>query len=247
MLNKVLDIAQEAANIILHYYDRNLQAEEKTDGSPVTKADTESSIYIESELKKLSGFPVQSEENLTPYAERKSWNQYWLVDPLDGTKNFLRHNGQFTINIALMEQGRPTLGVVICPTMKLNYYANQGEGAFLNGKKISHTQNRPDLIGAQSMYHANQATTDFFLKNKIQNIVKYGSAIKMCKIAEGEIDIYPRLNGTSEWDTAAAEIILFESGCELVRLVDKKLLDYNKQEMLNPYFVAAKKGINWLQ
>ena len=132
---------------------------------------------------------------------------HWIIDPLDGTKDFISMNGEFTINIALIEKNRPILGVVYIPTTDDLYHSEYKKGAFKNGQRIFNSSKREKLIAADSNFHSTEETLNFFKKFDIERVVKYGSSIKICKLAEGEIDVYPRLNGTKEWDIAASHII----------------------------------------
>ena len=244
MLNFIVDVAKQAGDVILSYYG-NSDHKIKFDQSPVTVADLESSKLITTLLERETDYPVLSEESVVDYKVRQSWDTYWLVDPLDGTKEFINHNPEFTVNIALIKNGRPVIGVVYSPVLNNCWGASKGCGAYKDGKRIFNNVNRPNTIGVDSRYHSNKQTQSFFVKNNIHEIKSYGSSLKMCRIAEGSADIYPRLNGTMEWDTAASEVILYESGCEILSWPDKSLLQYNKSDLTNPYFVACKKGFEW--
>ena len=204
MINKVIEIAHQASLEILKiYHNDNFNVELKQDSSPVTKADLISNKIIINGLKNLSNYPIITEESTVEYEVRKNWTKYWLVDPLDGTKDFIKKNGGFTINIALIENAKPTLGVVHVPISGDVYYAEIGNGSYKNGKKIINSSKRIDLIAADSIHHSTTDVDLFFKKYNISKVLKLGSSIKICKLAEGDIDVYPRLNGTKEWDTAA--------------------------------------------
>ena len=208
MIQKVIDIAEKASIEIINIYNTgNFNIEIKNDESPVTSADLVANRIIIDELNKISNYPVLTEESPVDYEIRKDWSKYWLVDPLDGTKDFIAHKGGFTVNIALIENNKPILGVVYIPVSGNVYYAKKGKGSYKNGKKIYNNATRKNLIAADSIFHSTKETQGFFKKNNIKSIKKYGSSIKICKLSEGVIDVYPRLNGTKEWDTAASHII----------------------------------------
>mgnify|MGYP006139715305 CR=1 FL=1 len=246
MINKVIEIAHQASLEILKiYHNDNFNVELKQDSSPVTKADLISNKIIINGLRNISNYPVITEESPVEYEVRKNWTKYWLVDPLDGTKDFIAKNGGFTINIALIENAKPTLGVVHVPVSGDVYYAEASKGAYKNGKMIFNDSTRENLIGAESIHHSTNEVKLFFEKYNITNIQKLGSSIKICKLAEGEIDIYPRLNGTKEWDTAASHIIANESGCKLIDIITKDELVYNKEKIKNNYFVACRNNLNF--
>ena len=235
-----------AGKVVLSYYENDqIDVSLKNDKSPLTTADIASNLFIMSELESNFDYPIITEESPVPYNTRKSWSKFWLVDPLDGTKDFIEKNGEFTINIALINKHRPILGVVYIPALDLTYWAELGKGAYKNGVHIYNKSNRKNLIGADSHFHSTNETRKFFRRNNIENVVQYGSSLKLCKLAEGEIDIYPRLNGTKEWDTAAADIILNEAGCSLVSYPYRKKLVYNKKTFKNPFFIAYRNGIRW--
>ena len=246
MIEKIIEIAEFAGNIIMsHYNDININVNYKNDNSPVTSADIASNEYIKKELSSNFTYPVLTEENYISYNERKTWEKYWIVDPLDGTKDFIEKNDEFTVNIALVEAQRPILGVINAPALGLSYSSKIHEGAYKNGEKIFNTSKRESLIGVDSRCHSTKGTLDFFKNNNINEVKKIGSSLKLCRLAEGEVDIYPRINGTKEWDTAAADIILSESGCSLLSYPDRNKLLYNKKSLVNPFFIAFKDGCIW--
>jgi len=248
MIKEVINIAKTTGLKILKIYDSNdFQIENKKDRerSPLTRADLESNEIIIKGLKKISVYPIVTEESYIEYEVRKKWKKFWLIDPMDGTKDFIDKNGEFTINIALVENNKPVLGVVYAPAIKLMYWAEKGKGAFKNGKKIFNSSKRKNLIGADSRFHSTKETLDFFKKYNIKIIKKYGSALKLCKLAEGEIDVYPRFNGTKEWDTAAGHIIANEGGCKLIDVITEQELAYNKKDIKNNYFIASRMNLNF--
>lgn len=245
MLDKVIEIANEASAAIMEVYASvDPEVQYKKDDSPVTKADIISDRIITEGLEKLSDIPVVSEEKNVPYDERKNWDKFWLIDPLDGTKDFIVKNNQFTVNIALIENRVPVMGVITIPAEGLCYWAEKGKGSFKDGKKIFNNSARTDLIGSDSNFHSTQETKDFYEKHNITQIKRYGSALKLCKLAEGEIDVYARLNGTMEWDTAAGQIIMAEAGCKIVDVVTKEAIIYNRENQVNNHFIACRQNLN---
>jgi 3'(2'), 5'-bisphosphate nucleotidase len=185
-----------------------------------------------------------SEENRqTPYEERKKWSYYWCIDPIDGTKEFIKKNDEFTINIALIKKDTPVLGVVYAPALDDMYCAKKDEGAYLNGQKlpleINHNQTERLRVVASKSHLSKE--TQYFIDNlntKIIEQVSKGSSLKLCMVASGEADIYPRLAPTMEWDTAAADAIVRESGKMTYSFDTKKPMVYNKENLLNPWFIV---------
>ncbi len=254
MITKVIEIAKSAGREIMKIYDTDFEVALKQDNSPLTIADKEANRIIVTNLKKLSDYPILSEEEKEiPYEIRRKWNFYWCVDPLDGTKEFIKKNGEFTVNIALIHQGEPILGVVYAPALEELYYAQKGEGAYKNGQRlhIKKKMSGPFRIVA-SKSHLNDETKRFIEKFDNANMLSRGSSLKLCMIAEGSADIYPRLAPTMEWDTAAADAIVRESG-HMTYKIEPVTLDtiesienirnlsplvYNKPNLLNPWFVV---------
>ncbi|WP_299546276.1 3'(2'),5'-bisphosphate nucleotidase CysQ [uncultured Helicobacter sp.] len=264
LLYKTALIALEAGDVVLKYYGLE-DFDLKQDSSPLTKADLESNALIMQKLQEISSYKVCSEEAVLEYEERKGLEYFWLIDPLDGTKDFLAQNGGFTINIALIYKNRPILGVVYAPAFSKLYIALKDFGSFdydvksleeswqkgmldlawleqnkirLNGERIAQEK---QIIACDSVFHSTQATQDFISKYHLK-VQKYGSSLKICALAKGEADIYPRFNGTSEWDIAACEIVLEESGGVVLDCVSKKPLAYNKESFRNNHFVAFAKS-----
>jgi 3'(2'), 5'-bisphosphate nucleotidase len=247
MIDEIIKIAKKAGKEILQIYHSNdFSVKIKDDNSPLTKADLISNDIIIKELTQKSNYPILSEEMLIDYETRKHWDTFWLIDPLDGTKDFIARSGHFTVNIALIENRMPVLGIIYIPAMDLLYWAEKGCGAFKDGQRIYNNSNRTDLIASDSIFHSSQQTKDFLQKNSITNIKYFGSSLKYCKLAEGEIDIYPRFNGTKEWDTAAGQIILAESGCKIVDVITKKDIIYNKPCISNNFFIASRDNLYFL-
>ncbi|RUO76973.1 3'(2'),5'-bisphosphate nucleotidase CysQ [Idiomarina seosinensis] len=243
MLDELQQIARDAGAAIMEIYNSDeFDVQLKGDDSPLTKADLAAHRVICDGLSKLAvQYPIISEESADiDWELRKHWHRYWLVDPLDGTKEFIKRNGEFTVNIALIEKGEPVCGVVYAPVLDAMYVGQRDKGAFLNGQPIQVEQQTPEtlrIVGSRS--HASQETTDWLEQlGKPYEMVPMGSSLKICLVAEGKADIYPRLGPTSEWDTAAAHAVLNAAGGSL-KTTDGKALRYNQKEsFLNPYFIA---------
>ena len=254
-IEPVVELAIKAGDAILEVYATEFDVQHKADLSPLTQADMASNNMIEQGLKDLTpDIPVLSEESgLTEFAERSKWETYWLVDPLDGTKEFVKRNGEFTVNIALIDANRPVFGVVHVPVKNKTYFGCAGHGAELRSTdsdpvKISvagRSAEPPRVVGSRS--HRG-ASLDGFL-DKLGNYEMHlmGSSLKFCLVAEGSADIYPRLGPTSEWDTAAAQAVVEQAGGSVLTL-DGKSLSYNsKPEILNPHFlVIGPEDRDWL-
>ena len=254
LLLEICKISTLAGDEILQIYNDKIEVVQKKDLSPLTKADIASNKIILRSLEAIdNSIPVLSEESLVNWNKRKKWNKYWLVDPLDGTKEFIKKNGEFTVNIALIENNKPILGVIYVPTKSILYFAQKNFGSFkinnntefknLDGAKKIFVSNKKIIervIGSRS--HSNQYFDDW-IKNNFPNteIVQAGSSYKFCLIAEGSADIYPRFGPTSEWDIAAGHIIVNEAGGE-VRTFDNTGINYNtKEDLINPHFYAIGK------
>lgn len=232
---------------------RGIDVHYKGDRSPVTEADLEANRIILAALEE-TGIPVLSEEQLVPWETRQHWPRHWIVDPLDGTKDFLTGNGQYTVNIALIEGNRPVVGVVAAPAIGASWEADVESGAF---QTLAGDARRPlrrlrpieqpipwhSLRCAESNFHASPQTDLLCTALGISCIIRSGSSIKLCRIAAGEIDLYPRFGPTSEWDTAAAQCIAESCGVELAAIPDGVPLRYGKENLLNPGFVAAVPGL----
>jgi len=246
-IQDIVTIAKEAGKAIMQVYKQDFEVEYKQDSSPLTLADKKANDIIEDGLNKLSvNLPILSEEgNNIPYKDRKHWEYFWLVDPLDGTKEFVKKNDEFTVNIALIYKDTPILGVVYAPALDVCYWAKQGEGAFKDGQnlplKAESQRNTYKIVASRShMSDETQAFIDAIDTQKEKELISIGSSLKICLVAEGEADIYPRLGPTMEWDTGAAHAIVNESGGQLNDQKNNNVLKYNTSEkLLNNYFVVA--------
>ena len=246
-IQDIVTIAKEAGKAIMQVYKQDFEVEYKQDSSPLTLADKKANDIIEDGLNKLSvNLPILSEEgNNIPYKDRKHWEYFWLVDPLDGTKEFVKKNDEFTVNIALIHKDTPILGVVYAPALDVCYWAKQGEGAFKDGQnlplKAESQRNTYKIVASRShMSDETQAFIDAIDTQKEKELISIGSSLKICLVAEGEADIYPRLGPTMEWDTGAAHAIVNESGGQLNDQKNNNVLKYNTSEkLLNNYFVVV--------
>ena len=240
-LKDISDIAIKAGKSDLKIYNQDFKISFKYDNSPLSEEDLISNVIICKELAKFS-LPILSEENkIISYNERKKWEYFWCVDPIDGTKEFIKKNGEFTINIALIHKDTPILGVVYAPALELMYSAKQGEGAFKNDKKLPLNAQRETYKIVASKSHMSKETSDFIKSletNKSKELISMGSSLKLCLVASNEADIYPRLGPTMEWDTAAADAIVRESGKMTYDFNTQKPLIYNKEDLRNPYFIV---------
>ena len=251
LLIRVCNIAIKAGLETLKYYNEDIQVTHKDDSSPLTKADLASNKIIIKALQQLDKtIPILSEESLVEWNERKKWTKYWLVDPLDGTKEFIKKNGEFTVNIALIENHKPILGVIYTPVKSDLYFAQKNYGSYkINSSSklinfqeavkifVANKSSIKKIIGSRS--HSNQFFDSWVNKNfPNAEIVQAGSSLKFCLIAEGAADIYPRFGPTSEWDIAAGHIIVNEAGGR-VNTFENTEINYNqKEDLLNPQFYA---------
>lgn len=247
-LNSVQALAATASQRILEIYDTAFAVTAKNDASPLTAADLAAHQIIVSGLQQLTpAIPVLSEESAAiPFVERSGWPCYWLVDPLDGTKEFIERNGQFTVNIALIVDHEPVLGVVRVPVTGICYFALRGHGAFreaTNGSaqpiavKPLQVGQPIRVVGSKS--HGGPGLQQFVANLGACELMTSGSSLKFCQIAEGSADVYPRLGPTSEWDTAAAQAIVEVAGGQVVSVKTGQPLRYNTRDsLLNPYFIV---------
>lgn len=264
-MNKNLQIAiqasLEAGKVIMQVYDTAFDVEIKDDKSPLTEADKKANDVINSYLVKTE-FPIISEENKqTDYTTRKNWATCWVVDPVDGTKEFIKRNGEFTVNIALVTNGKPELGVIYVPAIKTIYVANVITKEAFKTKLNSHDASLDEVINAGtklqpkasgsnpvqivgSRSHMSQETLDFVesikKEGKDVEVVSKGSSLKFCLVAEGNADVYPRFAPTMEWDTAAGQAICNAVDIDVISQETQKSLLYNKENLLNPWFLVRK-------
>ena len=247
LIEPVVDLAVTAGDAILEVYATDFDVQSKDDTSPLTQADLASHNRIVAGLSELSPeMPIISEESGLPaFEERSNWQRYWLIDPLDGTKEFVNRNGEFTVKIALIEDGRPVVGVVLVPVQDKTYIGCDGHGAERRdaGKKPTRIQvttassSPVRIVGSRS--HRGSSLDAFLEKLGDTDMVPMGSSLKFCTVAEGHADVYPRLGPTSEWDTAAAQAVVEQAGGAVLEL-DGKPLSYNqKSDILNPWFVVV--------
>jgi 3'(2'), 5'-bisphosphate nucleotidase len=243
----VIDLAREAGRATMTYYDGAVAAgvREKDDKSPVTLADEVAHGIL---LQGLGGLdpdtPVVSEEaEVAPFETRRAWRRFWLVDPLDGTKEFIKRRAEFTVNVALIQDGEPVFGVVLAPALDLLYWAVKGEGAWReeNGaapRRIYSTIPAPGtpLTVVESLSHPSPELEEYLLTIPVARRVKAGSSLKFCWVAEGRADLYPRLGPTMEWDVAAGDCIYRQSGREGER---PSPLTYNKPDLRNASFIIG--------
>ena len=251
---ELLDIARSAGQAILEVYHQDFSVQHKDDDSPLTAADLASHKVIVQRLHDMDpDTPVLSEEAAaTPYEIRAGWRRYWLIDPLDGTREFVKRNGEFTVNIALIDDGRPVLGVVHVPVSGVSYVGSDTQGAWKVGADgavmpIRVRAKCAEVIQvAGSRSHAGDSLLRFLDRIGTHEIVSMGSSLKLCLVAEGTADIYPRLGPTSEWDTAAAQAVVEAAG-GMVTDTKMQPLRYNtKDSLLNPHFlVFGDRGEDW--
>jgi 3'(2'), 5'-bisphosphate nucleotidase len=252
--------AVRAGREILKVYKEDIVVEYKADESPLTKADKNAHQVIVDGLK-VSGLPLLSEEGKAiPYEERSKWGLFWLVDPLDGTKEFIKKNGEFTVNIALIERDTPIMGIVYVPVTGILYYASVNVGSYkvtlkddfseveldslIEKSALLNHGNYPHIYTiVASRSHSTKETDEFISRKKTEvgeiELINAGSSLKLCLVAERKAHIYPRLAPTMEWDTAAGHAIASFAGCTVYDYSNGNELKYNKENMLNPWFVVA--------
>ena len=248
LLDRITAIAKDAGQIILEVYGGEFEVEYKENESPLTLADKRAHETIARSLQSLEEqYPILSEEGAyIPFEERKKWTHYWLVDPLDGTKEFIKRNGEFTVNIALIEGHEVILGVVYAPVLDVTYSAARGMGAYksegnLERKLIRVARHQVGeawrVVASRS--HMSEETAKLVEGLGDADMVSMGSSLKLCLVAEGRAHLYPRLAPTSEWDTAAAQCVVEQAGGKVVT-TDLNSLEYNsKSELLNPHFIVC--------
>jgi 3'(2'), 5'-bisphosphate nucleotidase len=255
--------ALEAGSAIIEIYKGSFTIEQKEDNSPLTTADKKSHSIINAALEK-TGIPVLSEEGRhIPFAERKNWDRFWLIDPLDGTKEFIKRNDEFTVNIALVEGQKPIMGIIYVPVLDELYFASKDIGSFKIteakikikenyciedlvsiAKKLPLKINTSSFVIVASRSHMSEETQAYIEKTshdkpKVE-LISRGSSLKICMVAEGVADVYPRFAPTSEWDTAAGHAIALFSGAQVTQINEKEPLIYNKNDLLNPWFIVKR-------
>jgi 3'(2'), 5'-bisphosphate nucleotidase len=253
-IDDIIELSRKAGEAIMEIYDTGFSVEEKADQSPLTEADLASHNIIVKGLDTLTPeIPVLSEESSKiPFETRRTWSRYWLIDPLDGTREFIKRNGEFTVNIALIENHEPVLGVIYVPVTRLTYFGERKRGAFklspggLPVKISVEPRARRPVQVAGSRSHAGDSLKQFLANLGDHEIISMGSSLKFCLVAEGSADIYPRLGPTSEGDTAAAQAVVEAAGGRIT-MTDMEPLRYNtKESLLNPhFFVFGDLSIDW--
>lgn len=251
-IESLLAATRKAGEAILEVYARDFEVEVKGDDSPLTEADRNANAVLMDFLKgSYPEIPIISEENKeVAYEERRNWTRFWLVDPLDGTKEFIKKNGEFTVNVALVENGSPVLGVVYRPTTETFHLGAVGEGSWRidadgSSKKLepgAHYQNLDKVTVVASRSHLSadveKFVEDLKASGKEVEFLSAGSSLKLCLVAESEADVYPRLGPTMEWDTGAAHAVALGAGRQVLNAETREPLAYNKENLLNPYFIV---------
>lgn len=252
-IDSLLSFGAELSKEVVQIQERGFKTTEKSDSSPLTEADLHSNKRIREFLFANTHVAniISEEDKEVSYEQRKDWDYYWMIDPIDGTKEFVKGGDDFCINIALCNGDRPVFGYVACPKKSDQYFAIEGRGAFKNGERIyaKHSINpQSNLVKVvASKSHMNEKTSEFISNlEKIYKVetLNVGSSLKFCLVAEGEAHIYPRFGPTMEWDTCAPQIIAEESGANVFAANNMSALKYNKQNLLNPFFIVAAKTFN---
>jgi 3'(2'), 5'-bisphosphate nucleotidase len=258
LLKIAINASIEGGHAIMEVYASDFEVENKADASPLTLADKNCNEVIEEFLLKTK-IPILSEEGTkTSYSERKKWQYSWLVDPLDGTKEFVKRNGEFTVNIAMIYNGSPIMGVIYVPVKKELYFAMEGLGSYKTSRSlvidnledlvlesnklpIDYKRNNYVVVGSRS--HMSAETEQFFEEKKIEHgeveVIAVGSSLKLCMVAEGKADAYPRYAPTMEWDTGAGHAIAKMAGFSAIQYNTNKEMVYNKEYLLNPWFLVS--------
>jgi 3'(2'), 5'-bisphosphate nucleotidase len=242
--DRLLRLVREAGAAILSLYrESDSTVEAKADGSPLTAADLSSHEILSAGLTRLSNLPVLSEEQPVEYAQRRTWGEFWLVDPLDGTKDFLAHNDEFTVNVALIRDGQPVIGIVYAPALDELYFADRDTGAFqvreAEWLRLPNADRWPERRMAISRFHDVPATAEFARVNGFDRSERIGSALKFGRLARGDVAVYPRFTGSMEWDIAAGHCLLEAAGCRIVDVKTGVSPRYNKPDLLNNAFIAV--------
>ncbi len=250
LLEKVRIIAEDAGKAILHTAAEDIGVSEKHDGSPLTRADMASHLTIQSGLDGLEPrFDVLSEEGDLDNIEQRNWSTYWCVDPLDGTKEFIRNMTDYTVNIALVSNNKPLLGVIDVPALGVTYWGGRGLGAWRHYRDEPPEQifanqcDRPSSA-VVSRSHLDERTEQFLDRINVTNVIPHGSSMKICVVAAGQADIYPRFGPTYLWDTAAGAAIAIEAGCSIVDLAGEDLTYDPSENLKHAGFIVAPAGLN---
>lgn len=248
LLPKVREIAINAGQAILDIYQRQqpIQVQKKSDNSPLTAADLKANEIIDTGLRQLTDLPIISEESVMPhYAIRENWPRCWLVDPLDGTREFIQGSGEFTVNIALIENHLPVLGVVYVPLSRECFFAAQGLGSFKQQARLAaqpiHVRDWQDkfiVLSSRQVEKREEWRAKLALLGEYE-IKHLGSSLKFCRIAEGQADVYFRFGATSEWDSAAGQCIVEQAGGKVIDFSGKTLAYNKKSNLINPYFLVC--------
>ena len=248
LLPDLVAIADSASEAVMAIYRTDFAVEYKSDQSPLTAADLASHRIIIAGLHRLTpDTPILSEESeADDWGARRHWSRFWLVDPIDGTKEFTQRTGEFTVNIALIERGEPVLGVVTAPALNEAFWGYRSEGAFKRDRaghvhRIQVAQPPASTRVVASKSHLNPETRAFIEKLGPHTLIQAGSSLKLCRIAEGRADLYPRLGPTCEWDTGAGHAVLVAAGGR-VQTLDGEPMRYGKEDVLNPHFIASGTG-----
>ena len=249
---QIVEIVDKAGEKVLELYRSGFDVEQKSDDSPVTSADLAANQIIMTELASLfPDIPIISEESKIPdYEQRKNWDRFFLIDPIDGTKDFIKKTDEFTVNIGLIEKGRPVLGVVYAPALDKMYSGKIEEGAFLRHKGIEKTlplktfSKGKVLKTVISRSHPCEKTMDLLASWEADGVeiekISVGSSLKFCYVADGTIDIYPRFINMNEWDTAAAQAVVIASGAHMVDIKTKNAITYNNESLRIPFFICTR-------
>ncbi len=243
----IIDLAKQAGDAIMDIYQKDFAVNGKSDASPLTEADLAAHHILVEGLERLTNYSVLSEESSEEIKqERLNWAEYWLIDPLDGTKEFVKKNGEFTVNIALIQHGKPTFGIVYAPALEVFYIGDINNGAYKQSVgqppvaitvRAKPTASR-DFVIVGSRSHQSDEFKAFIADYPGAQIISMGSSLKLCLVAEGKADIYPRLGLTCEWDTAAAHAIVEAAGGQVLHADTNQPLQYNKENLLNSFFIV---------
>lgn len=262
LIETAVRAAKAGGDEILKVYEQNIEVETKADNSPLTIADKNANAAIV-ELLEQTNYPILSEEGKSiPYSTRKKWEYFWVVDPLDGTKEFIKRNGEFTVNIALMHKNYPIGGVIYVPVKNKMYFGYKGKTAFvvedykdfeifgqlvLQGEKLRKIKVDRPFTAVGSRSHMSPETEAYFGKLKEAygeiEVISMGSSLKICLVAEKKADVYPRFAPTMEWDTAAGQAIAEGAGMLVLNQETGERLAYNKENLLNPWFIVKRKKL----